>query len=144
MMKKMKERDEDKDKESKEIPLERKIERILKEDPRKRYDLILDSEDAPALVRSMPLQDLFLTVKEKGVSDSLQVIELAAPTQIQFMLDMEVWPAGRLNSLRLLRWIEMLMACESDIFERWLADCEIELLAWLLKKHTVVLFCQGS
>ena len=138
MMKKMKERDEDKDKESKEIPLERKIERILKEDPRKRYDLILDSEDAPALVRSMPLQDLFLTVKDKGVSDSLQVIELAAPTQIQFMLDMEVWPAGRLSSLRLLRWLEILMSCESDIFERWLADCEIELLAWLLKKHTVV------
>ncbi len=86
----------------------------------KRYKLIMLSSQAPLLVQSMPVQELFWTVKSIGPQDSLDILRMALPEQIQFMFDLDWWCKDQLVPEKIAAWILILMEAGIDVFVRWL------------------------
>ena len=55
-------------------------------------DAILECKDTLRVVRSLPAQDLFALVQQTGITDSLELLGLLHPKQVQRFLDMDVAP----------------------------------------------------
>lgn len=105
---------------------------------KKRLDLILACPDVLRVVQRLPVQDLFATVKEVGVADSLELIELLRPRQIQGFLDLDAWRKDRLDPVALGDWLEAIYAASPAKAIRQILGLDIELLALLFKMHSQV------
>jgi hypothetical protein len=72
---------------------------------KKRLDLVLDSPDPAALVRRIPAEDLFFTVREVGLSDAVELVQLATPRQFRAFLDLDCWRRDEMDPKRALPWL---------------------------------------
>lgn len=86
----------------------------------RRHELIALSEHSIAIVRSMPPQELFWTVKAVGPADSLEIISLASAEQIQFMFDFDCWSRDRLLPAKVLAWLVLLFEAGETVVPNWL------------------------
>ena len=50
---------------------------------KKRLDRIISRPDAMKVVRALPVHDVYATLREVGIDDSLEVLELCSPKQVQ-------------------------------------------------------------
>lgn len=105
---------------------------------KKRLDVILSCPDVLRVVQHLPVQDLFSTVKEVGIADSLELIELLRPRQIQGFLDLDAWRKDRLDPVALGDWLEAIYAASPAKAVRQILGLDIELLALLFKMHAQV------
>jgi hypothetical protein len=105
---------------------------------KKRLDAILERHDVMKVVRAMPVQDLFVTVREVGVGDALELIELLSPQQVQGFLDLDAWRRDRLDPGSTADWLEALYAANPDRAVRQILGLDVELLTLLLKMYTRV------
>lgn len=105
---------------------------------KKRLDIILSCPDVLRVVQRLPVQDLFSTVKEVGIEDSLELIELLRPRQIQGFLDLDAWRKDRLDPVALGDWLEAIYAASPAKAVRQILGLDIELLALLFKMHAQV------
>ncbi|MCU0253763.1 MAG: DUF6178 family protein [Acidobacteria bacterium] len=96
--------------------------RLLALPPRERIAAIEASRDAGALVRSLPAQDLFLTLATVGVDDALVLLEHASVSQLDFVLDLGAWNRDAFDAARFARWISAVAAAGPDRVARWLAE----------------------
>jgi len=81
--------------------------RVIPLEPRPRHPIplsaglrmreLLKRPDCTRLVRTTPIQDLYLLVKQVGLDDSIEVLELATADQLQRMIDLDVWKKDRLD-----------------------------------------------
>ncbi len=103
-----------------------------------RLDVLLDQRDPAAVVRALPADDLYFTIREIGLSDAVQLVELASSEQFRTFLDLECWSGDRVAPRRALPWIR---AARSGSLQdprmeaRWRAKLEAldhELLALVL------------
>jgi hypothetical protein len=106
--------------------------------PRRRLDAIVNAPDPLRLVRMLPVQDLFATIKEVGPGDCLEVVELLHPRQVQGFFDLDGWRKDRIDPTTLGEWIEVLFAASLDRASTQLRGLDIELLSLLVKVHTRV------
>ncbi len=74
-------------------------------DPQQVLEHLLERPDAPRLVRSAPVQPLFLFVRALGLADALDVLSLCSTEQVQAFLDMDGWERDRLDPARVLPWL---------------------------------------
>jgi hypothetical protein len=72
---------------------------------RKRLDVILESRAPQALVRALPADDLYLLVREVGLSDAAPIVQLASAAQFKVFLDLAAWPGGTFDVGRALPWL---------------------------------------
>ncbi|HVO19209.1 MAG TPA: DUF6178 family protein [Anaeromyxobacter sp.] len=72
---------------------------------RRRLDLILSARDPAALVRALPAQDLYFTIREIGLADAAPLVPLASLAQFRTFLDLDAWRGGQLDSQRALLWL---------------------------------------
>jgi len=72
---------------------------------KRRLDAILDAPDPGALVRSLPADELYFTIREIGLSDSVDLVQLASPRQFQLLLDLDAWRQGAFEPRRALPWL---------------------------------------
>ncbi len=106
---------------------------------KRRLDLILDAEDPAALVRALPADDLYLTVREIGLGDAVPIVELATPQQFRTFIDLAGWKGHEVQPRRILPWLRAARAgaLRSDRAEaRWrqkLAALDAELVSLLLR-----------
>ncbi len=105
---------------------------------KKRLDAILERPDVMRVVRSLPVQDVLLTVREVGPSDSLELIELLSPRQVQGLLDLDAWRKDRIDPGSFAEWLELLYAANPNRAVRQIKELDIELLSLLFKMHTRV------
>ena len=105
-------------------------------------NLILDASDPQALVRSLPTQELYYTIKDIGLADSGEVVALASAEQVAGCLDLDCWSKDRLDLGRLHGWLRFFTAGEKEAAEAvWKgADPEALLLAFrsLVGVHELV------
>lgn len=81
--------------------------------PRRRYDELVSSDRAAALVPRLPALELFWLLREVGLRDATDLVALASPEQIQTFLDLDVWDREHLLLSATAAWIEVL--CDAGV-----------------------------
>jgi hypothetical protein len=71
----------------------------------RRLDLILGTPNPGALVRSLPADELYFTIREIGLADAIELVQLASAEQFRVFLDLDAWRHGRLEPRRALPWL---------------------------------------
>jgi hypothetical protein len=105
---------------------------------RRRLDVILDSPDPRALVRALPADELYLTVREIGLADAVPLVQLASPEQFKTFLDLDAWGSGVFDVARSLPWFRAARAgahLEDELAQQWadkLAALDAEVLFLVL------------
>ncbi len=106
---------------------------------KRRLDLILDAPDPQALVRALPADELYLTVREVGLGDAAELIQLASAEQFRTFLDLDTWKDGALVAARALPWLRAARAGSTrspQAARRWAAKLRLldrELLHLVLR-----------
>jgi hypothetical protein len=72
---------------------------------RRRLDLLLDARDPAALVRALPAEELYLTIREIGLADAAPLVPLASAEQFRAFLDLDAWTGDRFEAHRALPWL---------------------------------------
>ncbi|MDP2342252.1 MAG: DUF6178 family protein [Deltaproteobacteria bacterium] len=103
---------------------------------KQRLDRILSRKDTMRVVRQMPVPDLFATVKDIGIEDALELLELMSPAQVQGFLDLDGWRKDRVDSASLSRWLRAFFSANPDRCVGQLRGLDLELLTLILKINT--------
>ncbi len=74
--------------------------------PKRLLEALIDAEDAGALARSLPSDQLYYAIAEVGLSDAADVVQLASPTQFKAFVDLGGWEKDRVDPKRVLAWLE--------------------------------------
>ena len=107
---------------------------------KRRLDLILDAENPGALVRALPADDLFLTIREIGLGDAVELVQLASPAQFRTFLDLACWRGDRVKPRSALAWLRAARAGSTDsprAASRWkakLAALDMEIVDLILRE----------
>ncbi len=106
---------------------------------RKRLDVVLESRDPQALVRALPADELYFTIRDIGIGDAAPLVQLASAAQFRTFLDLDAWSGDRLDPRKALPWIRAARAgsqLEPRAAARWerkLAGMEREVLYLVLR-----------
>jgi hypothetical protein len=101
---------------------------------KQRLDLILSADDPRALVGALPADELWLTVREIGLAEAAELVQLATPEQFRTFLDLECWKGEELEPRRALPWLRAARAGaahDDEAAARWrekLAALDVEVL----------------
>ena len=118
--------------------------RLAQASGKRRLDLILDVADPGALVRALPADELYFTIREIGLSDAVELVGLASAAQFKLFLDLEAWRQGRFESRRALPWLRAARAgslSDSKAAARWKrkrTELDQELVFLLLRDSVTV------
>lgn len=103
---------------------------------RERMQAILDARDPGGLVRELPVQDLYLLLKEVGLEDASEIVELTTPEQFQGLVDLDCWEGDRQAPELLRPWLSALIEAGPDrVAEVWRA-LDPELAALIIQRWT--------
>ncbi len=111
---------------------------------KRRLDLILDAADPAAMVRGLPADELYFTIREVGLADAAEVVRLSSPSQFRAFLDLDAWRGDRMDPARALPWLRAgrVGALGDDNLEaawrRKLAALDLELLELILRSFLVI------
>ena len=91
------------------LPTKDQLDMVLKTRGKERLHYLFLSENPEQLVQQLPELEVFLTVKEVGERDSLELISLTTSEQFQYLLDLDFWKKDRLDPEKVLHWMELLV-----------------------------------
>lgn len=106
---------------------------------KKRLDVILDFRDPQALVRALPADELYFTIREVGLGDAVPLVQLASVAQFRTFIDLDAWTRDGLDPRKVMPWLRAARAgahLEPKAAARWakkLAGLDRELLHLLLR-----------
>jgi hypothetical protein len=72
---------------------------------KRRLDVILSQREPAALVRALPADELYLTIREIGLGDAVELVQLATPAQFRTFLDLACWSGDHLAPRKALPWL---------------------------------------
>ena len=102
-------------------------------------DFINLSPDAQAVIRGLPPEELYQMIKESGIGESLPVLAMMSPNQLQYSFDLEWWQRDRFVPECALEWLELLDKCENSSILGWLQgedfDQKVVLFQSLIKVY---------
>jgi hypothetical protein len=107
---------------------------VLQARGKDRLHYVFLSEHPEQLVQQLPELEVFLTVKEAGEKDCLDLISLTTPEQFQFLLDLDFWKRDQLDPEKVLHWMEILLESGEKRVIQFIQSTDIEFIALLLKK----------
>jgi hypothetical protein len=105
---------------------------------KRRLDLILDAPDPGALVRALPADELYFTIREVGLADASELVRLASPSQFRTFIDLDAWRRDRIDPARALPWLRAARAAapgdeaQERAWGRKLQALDLELLELVL------------
>jgi hypothetical protein len=126
------------------LPIEGQLDIVLRARGKERLHYLFLSENPERLVHQLPELELFLTVKEVGERDALDLISLTTPEQFQYLLDLDFWKKDRLDPERILNWIEILLESGENKVSQFIRSADPEFIALLLKKFLHVTTIEGD
>ena len=106
---------------------------------KKKYDLLLNSQNAEQLVPKLHPQELYLTINELGAVDSVELLALASPEQITLLLDLDCWDGDTLSNVLSLTWLELIASTGDEKLCQLVREIEPEIFALFLKKHLTII-----
>jgi hypothetical protein len=117
------------------LPFAEKLEFLYGLPARQKRDLILSAPEAERLVQSFSPETLFYTVKEIGSADAGDLLSLAMPEQVKSLFDLDCWDRDRPNLDRMRDWLEAMAEAGRRRITDALMDCDMELVALLLRQY---------
>lgn len=105
---------------------------------RRRLEVLLGAPDPEALVQALPADELCFLVRDLGLADAAELVQLASPEQFRTFLDLDVWRGSTPHPARALPWLRAARAgaLRSDAaMDRWkhqLGALDPELVSLLL------------
>ncbi len=106
--------------------------------PREQIDLLISQSNPMKVVKSLPSQYIAFTIKEVGIQDCLEFLELVSTSQLKEILDFDIWDKDCVNSKKLLYWLNGLISISIKLAIKHFHNLDIELIALLFKIHSVV------
>ncbi len=126
------------------LPIKDQLNMVLKARGKERLHYLFLSENPEQLVQRLPELEIFLTVKEVGEKDSLELISLTTPEQFQYLLDLDFWKKDRVDPEKVLHWMELLVESEEKKVTEFIQSTDPEFIALLLKKFLEVATIEGE
>ncbi|MGC9022729.1 MAG: DUF6178 family protein, partial [Dissulfurimicrobium sp.] len=123
------------------LPLKDQATMVLGVPWERRQDLILMSKNARDLVRGMPAEELFWTIKAVGPQDALQIVDMAAPSQLQFIFDFDWWRKDNLVPEKIIAWLILLFEAGEETpgaWIRWISKQDETLLPLILRRFVQI------
>jgi hypothetical protein len=117
---------------------------LAKASGRRRLDLILDSRNPQALVRALPADELYLTIRDIGLADAFPLVGLASAEQFKVFLDLDAWRGETFEPRRAMTWLRAARAGALDdpkAAARWarkLSTLDKELLFLTLRSALLI------
>ncbi len=107
------------EKEFNALPVTRQAMMTLMAPWEKRQELMLLSENFQELVRSIPVEELFWTIKATGTEDCLQTISACSFDQLQFIIDLDWWERDKFRLDRIAAWLILLFEAGEETAGAW-------------------------
>ena len=120
------------------LPFRQKLEFLYGLSARRKRDLILSAPEAPRLVQSFSPETLFYTLKEIGLADAGDLLEMALPEQIKGLIDLDCWHKDRPNLGRIQEWLEALSEAGRSRMAEALIGLDFELVTLLFRRYLKV------
>ena len=114
------------------IPLSRFRASLARPRGMRRLEALLEAANPTAAVQALSVPDFYFLVKEVGLSDALELIELAAPEQLRGCLDLEIWDRDRIKLDATGPWLAALAEAGTDTLGRIWPEFDPELRALIL------------
>ena len=116
------------------LSLEEKAAIVLNTPWEKRQRLILLADDSQALVQALPEEEIYWTIKETGIADSLPVIARTSFEQMQYFLDIDCWQKDRIDMEQVTAWLQLMLRCNEAKVLEWIANTDELFLNYIFKK----------
>ena len=101
-------------------------------------EVLLESSQARALVRSLPAEDLYFTIQEVGLEDATELVQLVSPEQFRTFVDLGAWKRDELNKHTALAWLRAARGESAEDFLSKLRKADAEVLQLLVREFTTV------
>ena len=128
----------------KSLPIQNQLDIVLQSQGKERLHYLFLSEHPEQLVQQLPELEVFLTVKEVGEKDCLDLISLTTPEQFQYILDLDFWKRDQLDPEKILHWLEILLESGEKKVTQFIQSSDPEFIALLLKKFLHVTIIEGE
>ncbi len=120
------------------LPIPDQLDLVLKAHGKERLHYLFLSEHPEQLVQLFPEMEVFLTVKEVGERDCLELISLTTPDQFQYILDLDFWKKDQLDPEKILHWMELLMETGVERVTQFIQSADLDFITLILKKFLQV------
>jgi hypothetical protein len=117
-----------------ELPVEKQVALIVGLDWKDRLKVIANSDFAEDVVRALPEEEVFLTMKGAGEQDSLPLIGLTTREQLRFILDIELWARETIDEAKARRWLWYVLSCGEAKVVDLAETADRELLVMMLSQ----------
>ncbi|MDY0132341.1 MAG: DUF6178 family protein [Desulforegulaceae bacterium] len=115
--------------------LQKKRESILKMEPEKALEAILDYNESYPLVHSFPEQSLYMLLNEIGYEDFLPVLSIANKKQWEYIVDLEIWEKDEVDITKASFWLGVLHMTDPQRLADWLLDDQEDFLTYFLRNR---------
>lgn len=126
------------------LPVRNQLDMVLQAHGKERLHTLFLSDHPDQLVQQIPELEVFLTIKEIGEKDCLELISLTTSEQFQYILDLDFWKRDQLDSEKVLHWMEILLESGEKKVSQFIHSADPEFIALLLKKFLRVTLLEGE
>jgi len=110
------------------LPLRERADLVMSLHGRQRLDLIQISAESTELVQALPEPEFWITLKEVGEEDAVELLKAATPEQLIHLSDLEWWHQGAIDPLPVAYWLMLLAEAGSEASLNWFRNADEELL----------------
>lgn len=104
---------------------------------------IFESEVPEKYAKELPAQTLFLTIKQNGLPDSIELIDICSIEQLQIFLDLDCWNGDNFDEEKFWTWLELPDASgeeiNQEILTKILKAFDLKLLGNLLCRYVNII-----
>src|SRR4030042_5534309 len=126
------------------LPIKNQLDIVLQARGKERVHYLFLAENPEQLVQQLPELEVFLTVKEVGEKDCLELISLTTSEQFQYLLDLDFWKRDQLDPEKILHWMEILLESGEKKVTQFIHFADPEFISLLMKKFLRVTILDGE
>lgn len=103
---------------------------------RELYRAIFEADAPEQMVRQLPVQSLFMVVKQTGLSSCSDLIAMASLEQCRLLTDLDLWHGDTLNEEALWEWLALTDEGDSlELLQKVVKCIDLKLVAILIGKY---------
>lgn len=103
---------------------------------RELYKAIFEAEAPEQIVRQLPVQSLFMVIKQAGLSSCGDIIAMASLEQCRLLTDLDLWRGDVLNEEAFWEWLALTDEADSlEVLQKVLKCIDLKLVAVLIGKY---------
>lgn len=103
---------------------------------RELYKAIFEAEAPEQMVRQLPVQSLFMVIKQVGLAGCCDLIGMASLEQCRLLTDLDLWHGDTLNEEAFWEWLALTDEADSlEVLQKVLKCIDLKLVAILISKY---------